>query len=170
MPRLLVVRHAIAEDREVFAQSGQGDHLRPLTAQGRERMERAARGLAWAVEPPGFLATSPFTRAAQTAAILGTAFGGTQPVELEALTPSGEYADLVGWIRGRGPEAFVAIVGHEPHLSGFVSTLLGARGGSVIELKKGAACLLEVAPSVSPGSAHLRWALAPRQLRRLGKG
>ena len=43
--RLLVVRHAIAEDREAFARSHKDDADRPLTSEGRRKMERAALGL-----------------------------------------------------------------------------------------------------------------------------
>ena len=44
--KLLVIRHAIAEDRDEFAYTGRPDAERPLTKQGRERMRRAAAGLA----------------------------------------------------------------------------------------------------------------------------
>ncbi len=168
MPDLLVVRHAIAEDREEFAGTGLPDDQRPLTRRGRSRMREGARGLAWALGPLEAIGTSPFRRAAETAAILAEAFGGPAPEPVEALTPDGTYEAVFEWVRGRGPEARLALVGHEPHLSGLVSLLLGARG-SVIQLKKGAACLLQAAPSVTPGSASLRWALAPGQLRRIGR-
>jgi phosphohistidine phosphatase len=168
MIELLVVRHAIAEDREEFAATGQSDDLRPLTKRGRGRMEDAARGLASLTERPDVIATSPYTRAAETATIVAQAFGGADPVPVDLLTPDGSFEALASWLRDKvgGADAKVAIVGHEPHLSGFVSYLLGARG-NVVDLKKGAACLLRVDPSVKPGSAVLVWALAPGQLRRL---
>lgn len=167
MIELLVVRHAIAEDREEFAATGQSDDLRPLTKRGRERMENGARGLVALLEPPQFLATSPYTRAAETAAILANAFGGIEPTPLGALTPDGSATELATWIRERGPDARVAIVGHEPALSAFVSQLLGVKG-SALQLKKGAAVLLSVAPSVAAGSGVLIWALAPSHLRKIG--
>ena len=60
---LLVIRHAIAEDREVFAGTGKDDSLRPLTDRGRERMQEGARGLVRLVDRLDVLATSPLTRA-----------------------------------------------------------------------------------------------------------
>lgn len=167
MIELLVVRHAIAEDREEFAATGQSDDLRPLTKRGRERMEKGARGLASLLEPPQVLATSPYTRAAETAVIVSQAFGGPEPVPLDALIPGGSFEQLAGWIRDRGPDARVAIVGHEPSLSAFVSHLLGLKG-SALQLKKGAAVLLSVAPSVTAGSGVLMWSLAPSHLRKIG--
>jgi pimeloyl-ACP methyl ester carboxylesterase len=43
--QLLVIRHAIAEDRDAFAASGRDDSERPLTESGRDKMRRVARGL-----------------------------------------------------------------------------------------------------------------------------
>ena len=43
--QLLVIRHAIAEDREVFGNEGRPDSDRPLTEYGRRRMRKNARGL-----------------------------------------------------------------------------------------------------------------------------
>ena len=42
---LLLVRHARAEEREVFAISGADDALRPLTREGAARMRDVAAGL-----------------------------------------------------------------------------------------------------------------------------
>ena len=41
-----------------------------------------------------------------------------------------------------------------------------ARG--LVALKKGAACLLDVASPPEPGGAKLLWLLTPKQLRTLG--
>lgn len=168
MSELLVVRHAIAEDREEFAKSGESDDRRPLTDKGRARMRDGARGLASLLDPPDILATSPYTRSVETAEIVAKAFGGPETSPLDLLTPDGSYEALSTWLREQDPEARIAIVGHEPHLSGFVSYLLGAKG-SIIQMKKGGACLLQVAPSASAGAGLLLWALTPGQLRQLGK-
>ena len=52
--KLLIVRHAIAEDRAEFARINDDDGLRPLTKDGRRRMKRGAAGqgvLLWALTP-----------------------------------------------------------------------------------------------------------------------
>ena len=166
--RLLVVRHAIAEDRDSFAKTGEGDDQRPLTGRGRERMEVGARGLATLCRAVDVLAASPYLRTMQTAGVLSEVWGGPTPVAVSALEPGGDFDQLSAWLRALGPDQRVAIVGHEPYLSGFVSRLIGARG-SVLEMRKGGACLLTLAPSAGAGSGVLRWALTPKQLRRLGK-
>jgi phosphohistidine phosphatase SixA len=44
---LLVIRHAIAEDREVFAGTGKDDSLRPLTDRGRGMRRPLAASSVW---------------------------------------------------------------------------------------------------------------------------
>src|SRR5262245_49797749 len=56
---LLVVRHAIAEDKDVFARTGRSDDLRPLTDDGRAKMRRAADGLRSVAPEVDLVATSP---------------------------------------------------------------------------------------------------------------
>lgn len=164
--RLLVVRHGIAEDRESFAKTGLEDDRRPLTGRGRERMERGARGIATMVRSVDVLAASPFLRTMQTAEVLSEVWEGPSPVAVSALEPGGDFDQLSAWLRALGPDQRVAVVGHEPYLSGFVSRLIGARG-SVLQMKKGGACLLTLAPSAGAGSGVLRWAMTPKQLRCL---
>lgn len=166
--RLLVVRHAAAEDKDEFARTGGSDELRPLTADGKRDMREAARGLRNVVPRLDLLATSPLVRAVETAEILGVEYERKQVV-VEALRPDSPYDDLARWAREHTKKDVVAIVGHEPHLSGLASWLLTGSNNSFIDLKKGAACLLEMEDAPAAGSAILLWSLAPRQLRGLGR-
>ncbi len=116
---------------------------------------------------PDVLATSPLTRAAETADILDRAYGGVDTVVLEQLTPERHPADLlIGW--ASAADSTVAVVGHEPHLSDLLSWLLTGREGSFVQLRR-------VPPACSAfrktrgQEAVLRWALTPGQLRRLGR-
>jgi phosphohistidine phosphatase len=166
--RLLVVRHAAAEDKDEFARTGRSDELRPLTAEGKRDMREAARGLRDVVPKIDVLATSPLVRAVETAEILGAAYD-REHVIVEALRPESPYDDLARWARAHAKKDVVAIVGHEPHLSGLVSWLLAGAKTSFIDLKKGAACMLEIEGVPSSGSAMLLWSMAPRQLRAIGR-
>ena len=132
-------------------------------------MEEGALGLTRIVKRVTVLATSPYTRAEQTAAILSAAFGGIEPEALDALRPEGDYRTLSEWLRGLARNDTVAIVGHEPHLSGFVCYMLTGREGTLMDLKKGGACFLELSEPVRPGGAVLKWALAPNHLRKIGR-
>jgi phosphohistidine phosphatase len=165
--RLLIVRHAIAEDREEWAKTGKSDNDRPLTGKGRKRMSRIARGLAALVDTPEVVGTSPLTRAVETAEILAEAVGLEKTVAVPALDPSADFGDMVTWLRSLKTNGTVAVVGHEPHLSGFACYLLTGRRESFLELKKGAACLIQLSEPPTPGVARLLWSLAPGQLRSI---
>src|SRR5262245_13093818 len=121
--KLLMIRHAIAEEREDFARTGKDDHLRPLTDEGRKKMKQNARGLKKLVHEIDLLATSPLTRAAQTGAILDSVFGGLSEVEVEQLSPDAEPREFLRWLR-KQKGGCVAVVGHEPSLSLILSSLL----------------------------------------------
>jgi phosphohistidine phosphatase len=172
---LLVVRHAIAEDKERFAATGRSDDQRPLTEEGREKMRRAADGLKQVARRAHVLASSPLLRARETAEIIAPALRAPRIEIVDVLRPDRRYDDFLTWLRGRrgsdgeveDDEHTIAIVGHEPHLSGLVTWLLTATTDSRIELKKGAACLLEFSRTPTSGGATLRWSLTPSHLRAL---
>ncbi|MFL6201132.1 MAG: SixA phosphatase family protein [Thermoanaerobaculia bacterium] len=164
--RLLLVRHAIAEEREDFARTGKDDRLRPLTDEGRKKMKQAARGLRALVPEIDLLATSPLTRAAQTGAILDTVYGGLDEVEIEELSPETTPEELLRWLRKQKGDV-IAAVGHEPSLSQILGWLLTGTDRRLFAFRKGGACLLELGDEPAGGTATLLWALTPAQLRTL---
>lgn len=165
--QLLVVRHAIAEVREDFARTGQDDSLRPLTKEGKWKMERIAKGLCRAAGAPDLVATSPYVRAAQTAKLLADACGNPPVDTVQALTPDSEPDALLRWLRRQSESELVAVVGHEPHLGLLVTWLLTGLAEARVPLRKGGACLLECDGKPRAGGATLAWALTPSLLRRL---
>lgn len=166
--RVLVVRHAIAEDRDAFAPSGRPDAERPLTGDGRRKMAEAALGLKRMVDRLDLIATSPLVRARDTAAIVAHAFEGPKLVEEPSLAPGVGPAAVLEWLRHRPRDAVVALVGHEPDLSELIGLLVAGEAGSAVELKKGAACLLDFAARPEAGNATIVWLLPPKALRSLG--
>jgi phosphohistidine phosphatase len=166
--QVLVIRHAIAEDRVEFAKSGKSDNERPLTAEGKRRMERAASGLRELVPTIDVVASSPLVRAKQTADIVAAAYGGKAVEIVPALSGDGNLKGVVAWLGSQDVQQTVALVGHEPDLGMLVSYLLTDTTSMAIALKKGAVCLLEFDAPVEPGAATLRWFLAPKQLRAIG--
>jgi phosphohistidine phosphatase len=164
--KLLIIRHATAEEREEFARTGKDDRLRPLTDEGRKKMKQAARGLKALVPEIGLLATSPLTRAAQTGAVLDSVYGGLQEVEIEELSPSTSPVEFLGWLRRQTAET-VAVVGHEPSISLVLSWLLTGTEKHIFSFRKGGACLLEFSGEIGGGTAALLWALSPALLREL---
>jgi phosphohistidine phosphatase len=166
--KVLVVRHATAADKDEFARKGKSDDLRPLTPTGKREMREVARGIRDMVTEVDALVTSPLVRAVQTAEILGDAYDRT-PVRVEWLRPEASYENFAEWARSRGEKELVVIVGHEPHLSGLVSWLLASSKRPLLELKKAAACLLEVEGRAGASSSTLLWSMAPKQLRAIGR-
>jgi phosphohistidine phosphatase len=167
--RLLLIRHGIAETRERFARSGEGDDRRPLTRDGRRRMRRAARGLRELVPAIDTLLTSPLVRARQTADVVARTYGRPAPTELEALRPERPPDELLHWLRReleRG-EATIALVGHDPHLSTLLTWLVTGQRESWLGLRKGGACLVEFRGLPEAGAGEIRWLAAPKVLRRL---
>ncbi len=165
--QLLLIRHAIAEERDVFAATGQPDDRRPLTARGRSRMERAARGIVRLEPELTLLISSPLTRALETAGIVAQEYGGLPIEQTDTLVPDAGPELFASWIEQRVRGGIVAAVGHEPHLGDLAAWLLAADAASFYPFKKGGACLLSMDGSPGPGSATLVWALPPRVLRRV---
>ena len=161
---LLIIRHAAAVERGT---PGMADDDRPLTPEGEKKFEGAARGLAEAAPRPDAILSSPLPRAWRTAEIAAAAFGKLTPRKAQALV-SGRLADLEGALSGYGPDATVALVGHEPHLSGLLGELLGSRTADRLAFKKGGAALVEVPGRLAEGG-QLVWFLTPKLLRALGE-
>lgn len=164
--KLLLIRHAIAEEPEDFARTGKDDRQRPLTDEGRKKMKQIAKGLHELVPEIDLLATSPLTRAAQTGAILDSVYGGLSEVEIEELSPEATPTEFLRWLRKQKGET-IAVVGHEPSLSLILSWLLTGTERRLFSFRKGGACLLEFSGEVGAGTATLLWAVPPGQLRSL---
>jgi phosphohistidine phosphatase len=130
-------------------------------------MERGALGLKELVPVLDVLAASPYKRALETAEIIAGAYGGLNVERIAELAPGAGVERVVAWLIERRARGTVAVVGHEPDLSRLVCTLLAATNGPFLELRKGAACLLEFPGPIDSGAATLDWFLGPKHLRRL---
>jgi phosphohistidine phosphatase len=166
--RLLIVRHAKAEEREVHASTGAPDAERPLTEAGRKSALKAGRALREIVPRIDVLASSPLVRARETARLIARGYRRLDVTELPALAPGLSEKTVLAWLGEQAEDATVAVVGHEPDLSQLAGWLLTGRSQAFMTLKKGSACLLDFPDRLSPGHGQLAWLLAPAQLRRLG--
>jgi phosphohistidine phosphatase len=164
--QILIVRHGIAEELPAEVK-GQDDATRELTKEGRRKMRKAARGLRQIVPIIDLIATSPLTRASQTADIVAREFEGARVVQTAALSPRKHPAALLDWLKAHPPQSTVALVGHEPHLGTVLCWLLTGLQESFVVLKKGAAAMVEMDNPVAAGRAKLLWLLEPSELRRL---
>lgn len=165
--RVLTIRHAIAADAP---SPGAPDELRPLTDKGKGKMRDAAEGLAHVMgkDRPDAIVSSPLVRARQTAEIVADVLGLKDIENADALAAGAGAAAILRWLSRRRPAGqLLAIVGHEPDLSTFIGLAISGEPRSIIELKKGACCLIEFDSAVRTGAAQLVWAMQPGQLRKL---
>ena len=162
--QLLLIRHAVAMPRGT---SGVADDDRPLTDKGRKKFQAAAAGLRRIVERPDLLLTSPLPRARATAEIAAQAFGRIEPRNEPALAGD-SVSRIITTLEKVADSDLVAMVGHEPVLSGVLAHVLGARDGGRLEFKKGGAALVDLPRGPAVGG-HLIWFVKPRILRTLGK-
>lgn len=163
---LYLVRHAIAEE----PRAGQADARRALTARGRKRFERAARGMRELGVACDVLVHSPWLRAQETAEILSAELGGEHELCVSAALARVPDATLLAELRG----ARVVLVGHEPWLSDLLLWLaLGWRvhepdgRAARVELRKGGLAQLRGEPR--PGEMRLVALHTPRSLRRAAR-
>jgi phosphohistidine phosphatase len=165
---LYLVRHAIAVERGDPAFPNDDD--RPLTPEGIHKFRLAARGLSELGMKLERIVTSPLVRARQTAEILKEV--AAKRAELNSakeLRPEAPFESTLEAVN-RYHNDSVAVVGHEPHLSGFTSFLLVGGGElAAIEFKKGAVARLVFPDRPAAGSATLEWLIQPGALRLLAK-
>ena len=160
--RLLIVRHGIAVPRGA---PGVPDADRPLTPRGRRRFESAAAGLARALPRPDAVLTSPWKRARQTAEILAAAYGRIEAKDTPALA-GGSFEALAHVLGAYPKDATVAVVGHEPWLSGLLARLVGSAEDQRLEFKKGGAALVDLEGRLEDGGKLVAY-LPPKLMRRL---
>ena len=160
---VLVFRHGPAGDKKDWLASGKDDAQRPLTPEGRDKTRKAADGLAALVDRVDVIASSPLARAAQTADELAPRFKKAKRVTLRELQPEVDPAKAAARVLALDAER-VAVVGHEPQLSGVIGALLGA--AVPLDLKKAGACLIAL-EAPRPATGKLVWLLTPKQLRGL---
>jgi len=165
---LYILRHGIAIPGGT---SGYSEMERPLTEEGRDKLLKAGKGIAAVVGEVDLILASPLKRAQETALLAARVLGGKEKVVTFDLLKPGTPPEtlLKALALHRGKERLM-LVGHEPDLSTFASFLAGAQR-SVLALKKGGLCRVDVdqLPPQEPGI--LRWLLTPGQLRAMdGEG
>jgi phosphohistidine phosphatase len=131
--RCYFLRHGIAVDPEAWQG---GDFDRPLTREGRERMEREAKTIAKLSLGIECIVTSPLLRAKQTAQILAQRLDMRDEIVEDArLGGSFDVERLREILGAHAGIKTIVLVGHEPSMS---ATIGRAIGGASVELKKAA--------------------------------
>jgi phosphohistidine phosphatase len=162
MLELYIIRHGLAGKGMA---DGALDEARPLTKKGKDRMKDISKGLNRLGVSLDAIVTSPLVRAKETADIVLKYCGGPEEVTLsDLLKPGSSFDELIIYLNGFKGKDKVAIVGHEPFLSGFASYCLAKSKSSFITLKKGGVIMIEPDGALKPGKCLLAWQMEPWQI------
>ena len=167
---LYLIRHGIAVD--AGSSDYEDDLQRPLTSKGREKMKKIAQGL-WELEVQlGLILSSPAMRTLETAKIIAHRLDVKKDkvIATKHLEATGYVDELIKEINeNHGDVENIALVGHEPSLTGLISVLLCGDANMSLTLKKGGVCHLSVDTLQYGKCANLNWLLAPAQLIHIGE-
>src|SRR5437667_10299536 len=130
------------------------DSKRPLTPQGRKRMQQLAAGLGRMEFALDWIVSSPMVRAVETAHVLAESLASRVPVEFSnTLGPEGSAEAVIALLARHPDRKRTLLVGHEPGLSELARRLIGAGRQATLALKKGGGCLITFTefPPSTPG-------------------
>ncbi len=149
--QLILMRHA----KSSWDHPGVADHDRPLNARGRSAAPRMARHLHEHALLPELILASTATRVCETLLLMSEQWPHEVPVRFEKLLYLASRETLAAFAR-KLPDTYqrVMIVGHNPGLSEFATSLGGAR----LDLPTAAIAAFESTPATWSGSlATVQW-------------
>jgi phosphohistidine phosphatase len=159
---LYLLRHGLAADLDEA--NLHKDSERPLTAEGRKKLDEVVEAMKALDLYFDLILTSPYVRAQQTAERVAKELKLEKNLrECAALEPGGDFADLAREVKTEKSK-FVLLVGHEPYLSELISWLVSGKSGFRVTMKKAGLCKLTL-EMLKPGAATLEWLLTPKQMR-----
>lgn len=162
MLELYMIRHGYAG---VSLEDEAMDEERPLKKKGKEQIKEVSKGLKALKTRFDVVLSSPLLRAKESAEILNAVCGKSQEVEItDLLRPGSSYNNLIKFLNAFKDFKKVAIVGHEPFLSGFASYCLSKNKSPFMSLKKGGVLMLEIDEVIKPGQCLLSWLMEPNHL------
>ena len=137
--------------------------MRYLTSEGRISFRRTAKTMLKQGVHPILILTSPLIRAVQTAEILAETLDCTGPVLLrDEIRPGFDVRKLQDLLKENESADELVLVGHEPDLSGIITSLLSLPSG--FDLKKGAAVKLKVDLGKPQKSITFKWMAVGKNL------
>jgi len=137
------------------------DSDRSLSRKGREVVRDVVEILAAREISFSYIVSSPLVRAVQTSEILAERLGHGSDVLIDrCLVPEAQPSGVLDFINAEGLHGNVALVAHEPILSGLAGHLVRAPFRA---LKKSEVITVEV-PDGGEGPAEIAWWLDPKSL------
>jgi phosphohistidine phosphatase len=159
--KLYIVRHGIAYEPE--STGFEDDRQRPLTAKGREKVNKIANTLKKLGIQPDLILSSPYTRAEQTASVLAKILDRKKDLQFsDLLIPMGKPDEIIGDIIENHMLDELMIVSHEPCISLLISTLVAGNLDLAITIKNGGVCCLAADDLRIERRATIEWLLTPK--------
>jgi phosphohistidine phosphatase len=161
--RCFFLRHGIAVDPQAWSGN---DFDRPLTREGRQRMEREARAIDELTLELECIVTSPLLRAKETAQLVAERLDIVSKLFEDPRLGTGFNVERLAAILGAHADVkTIMLVGHEPSMS---TTIGRAIGAASVELKKAALAGIELDDPSAP-RGMLFCLIPPKVLIALGK-
>jgi phosphohistidine phosphatase len=132
-------------------------------------MSKAAKGIARVIDEVDVIVTSPLARTADTALIAAKALGAESRIQVcQELLPGAPPKNVLTYLGKYKKLGSILLVGHAEELSSLIAALLKLPE-TVVHLKKGGLCCLEISSLSAQRTASLLWLLTQKQLRALAK-
>lgn len=165
-----MIRHAKAEDRDVWAQKKLNDSERPLTSEGIEEFSNVAKALPHLISNLNRIYSSPFKRTMQTAEVLQKSFPDTKISSTEVMLQGTPWKDVQAFLQKEWiKDGIIAIIGHENHMSTVLSSLISCTDENLVRFKKGGVSLIDLELRETRVIGKLLWFLPPKVFIKLSK-
>lgn len=165
-----MIRHAKAEDRDVWAQKKLNDSERPLTPEGIEEFSNVAKALPSLISNLNRIYSSPFKRTMQTAEVLQKSFSDTKISSTEVMLQGTPWKDVQAFLQKEWiKDGIIAIIGHENHMSTVLSSLISCTDENLVRFKKGGVSLIDLELRETRVIGKLLWFLPPKVFIKLSK-
>jgi phosphohistidine phosphatase len=161
--KIYIIRHAIAEDREIFALTGKPDSERPLISKGMKKLRKVCSFLKSLESDFDLFFHSPYIRCSQTADILKEFYPQSKFKKNPLLIPLASKEKIDRQLKTLNLKT-IALIGHEPDLGELVSYLLKESNPQNYKFKKSGIAFLELDKK---NNYHLNWLLKPKEMIQL---
>jgi len=141
------------------------DSDRKVNSVGRSDIRTVARSIRSKKIRFEVIATSPLTRAYETAEIVARTLKEKGRLEIwNELSPGGDQETLFSHAAQYNNDTAIILVGHEPALSGLIGTIITGGDTASLILTKGGMAKIRTYSFDRKPSGDLQWLLTPRQM------
>lgn len=158
---LYILRHGKAG----MSSDDPDDRMRVLTPGGRKEIRDIARWMRKEKLRFDAIASSPLTRASETAGIIARELHRKEQLAIwEELAPGGDVDTVCYRAAQFGNDSAVLVVGHDPDLPALVSRIISQGGHSSVIFSKGGLAKIRNYSFDQQPSGDLQWLLTPKQI------